>query len=323
MSRDDAFTVGPDVTRTANDMPQAPLSKGTGRPCETRRMRTSARTLAAVLSTVAVLSACSTDDDEVAIATTAAMVETSAATTTATSTTLAPATTEAPTTAEAPATTEAPVITEAPTTTVDPNAALVAKFVRLYTADRNGEARALTAPGSPAFTYLDGVFALGQGVDGIAPWDNATDNGDGSFTFRLGPDSLTLGGFVLADGLITDLERQGIPISRTVIASGAAFEAAGVSGTVHSFRYFDGNFQVIVTTVNNGVDEAEVRFDDYVTGGRQFNNVFGNSIRPTVTNTVLTVFEGAPAGEGTLYGNIWIGNVSEQEIQLPVPPIGL
>ncbi len=107
-----------------------------------------------------------------------------------------------------------------------------------------------------------------------------------------------------------------------MIASGASSEAGGVPGTVHSFRYFDGNLQVLVTTVNSSADEAELSFGDCVTAGRQYTNIFSNTIRPGVTNTAVAEFEAVPPGKGVLYGNIWIGSSSELEVELPVPAIG-
>jgi hypothetical protein len=231
-------------------------------------------------------------------------------------------TTAAPTTTtEAPTTTTTTITTAAPTTTEpDPAADAIAAFTDAFeSSDRAG--LSLLAPGSPAFVYYEGVVLINE-TDPI-PVTNVTVDGD-TITVDQG---LTLSEFVFdADGLITDFNRNDVPVSRTVVASGAVFEGddegRGIVGTVHSFRYFDGDLQVLVTTVNNSQVEGELRFEDYVSEGRQFSNVFGNSVYPTVTSTVQNAFENVPASGGTLYGHIWADGHGVEEPTLDVPPLG-
>lgn len=180
---------------------------------------------------------------------------------------------------------------------------------------------ALLAPGSPAFTYFEGYVLVAESF----PEQYVVNVDGGTMTFDNG--AATLSDFVLdASGRITDFTFNGVPISRSVASSGAQFagidEGSGITGTVHSFRYFDGGLQVIVTTANNSSVEGEVRFEDYVSDGRQFTNFFGNAVRPTVTQTVINSFEDVPAVGGTLYGHVWADHIGLVEIELSVPPLG-
>ena len=240
-------------------------------------------------------------------------------------TTVAPtgpvASTTAPTTTAAPAPTDAPTTTEAETTTtsVDPGAALVEEFVDLLAAEKMGDALALAVPDSGLAVYLSAAQLF---VDQVGAQQGVVSGGDGTYTVRWEDQQLTFSDFVIESGLIADMARDGAPLSTTVAASGATYEARGITGTVHSFRYFDGNLQVVVTAVNNSDDEGYLGFGDYVTGGREFTNVFSCSIRPTVTSTYIVAFEDVPPGAGTLYGNLWYGNGSELEVTLDVPALG-
>ncbi|MGE0308255.1 MAG: hypothetical protein AB7Q27_21140 [Acidimicrobiia bacterium] len=234
-------------------------------------------------------------------------------------TTAAPTTAVAPTTTEAPTTSDAVTTSEAPTTTVDAaSASIEALGQALKTSDPAG--LALFAPGSPAFVYYEALVLMTE----TDPQTVSTTVANGTISFSGGP---TLSDFVFdAQGLITDMSRNDVPMSRTVAASGAVFEGQdegqGIVGTVHSFRMFDGNLQVVVTTVNNSQVEGELSFSDYVSEGREFSNVFSNSVRPTVTSTALNIFEGVPTSGGTLYGFIWADGIGVTEPSLAVPPLG-
>jgi hypothetical protein len=233
--------------------------------------------------------------------------------------------------AETPTTTTAETITatdNAPTTTesappdVDPSSDPIAAFAdALETGDRAG--LALLAPGSAAYVYYEAVVLLSETNPGLPPSVNTAGDGTISF-FRGGP---TLSDFTFDDaGLITDFTRNGTPMSTSVAASGEVFEGvdegAGIVGTVHSFRYFDGDLQVVVTTVNDSQVEGELYFGGYVSEGGAFVNGFSNPVRPSATSTVINTFRSVPGGGGVLEGAIRADGIDVAEATLDVPPLG-
>lgn len=268
---------------------------------------------ALLILVVLALAACGGSDDA---ATTTESATEPVATTTAPTATAALATT---TTAAATTTPEAPTTTEASTTAVDPSTDIIERFINHFAAQDFAEALALVVPGSGVAVYLGSTQLL---VDEISAPDGVIMGGDGTYRIRWGDQLITFSDFVIEGGLIADMSREGATLSTTVAASGATYEAQGITGTVHSFRYFDGDLQVVVTTVNNSDDEGYLGFIDYVTGGRQFSNVFSYSVRPTVTSTYMVTFEDVPSGAGTLYGNVIYGNISELDVVIDVPALG-
>lgn len=183
------------------------------------------------------------------------------------------------------------------------------------------EGLAMSAVGSPAYVYLDSVRLIA--ANGLFEPANFSVSGD----TLVQTGGTTLSNLVLdAQGLIVGLSRQGRPVSETVfpiyqVVEGTD-EGAGVTGTIHSVRYFDGNLQFVTLTENHSNVEAYISVDEYVSAGQQLTNVFASPVRPTIVNANLDIFEGAPEDGGTGYGHIWADGIGVVEFEVAVPPAG-
>lgn len=180
-------------------------------------------------------------------------------------------------------------------------------------------ARSLTAPGSPAFVFADGLALLNDPVT-VQPAN------DGQYVVGLDVGSLqavpvVLSTFVLTEGLIADLLLDGKPLAEIIIASGETYEDGGITSTIHSFRYFGSALQVVITTTNNGDQDGGLNFTRYVTGGQQYYNGFAEDVYPTVTLTWVNRFIDVPPGPGTLYGAVYVGSLG-RKLEVAVPDIG-
>ena len=186
------------------------------------------------------------------------------------------------------------------------------------------EGLGISAEGSPAYVYLDSARLIAaNNALGLFEPANFSVRGH-TLVETSGP---TLSNLVLdAQGLIVDLSREGRPVSETVfpiyqVVEGTD-EGAGVRGTIHSVRYFDGNLQFVTLTENHSNVDAYISVDEYVSAGRQLTNIYGNPARPTVVNANIDVFEGVPEDGGTGYGHIWADGIGVVVFEVAVPPAG-
>ena len=183
----------------------------------------------------------------------------------------------------------------------------------------------IAAVGSPAYVYLDSLRLI-DNHDALDLYPAGADlrvEGDA----LVSSDGPTLDQVVVdSEGLIVDLNRNGTPVSETVFPIGQVIEGIdegeGVTGTIHSVRYFDGNLQFVTLTENNGTVEANISVDEYVSAGQQLSNVFANPVRPTIVSANIDVFEGAPEDGGTGYGHLWADGIGVVEFEVIVPPAG-
>jgi hypothetical protein len=118
-----------------------------------------------------------------------------------------------------------------------------------------------------------------------------------------------------------------VAISRTVYPIGSIVEGVdegeGVTGIVHSVRYFDGNLQVVTLTANNGDVDAVLTADEFIGENRQIVGVFPETLlRPGITGATVDIFEDAPTSGGTLYGNLWADGIGVTEWTVDVPALG-
>lgn len=202
---------------------------------------------------------------------------------------------------------------QATTTTEDENVG--AEWGALFAANDRG-ALDLTVPGSPAYLYTEGTQLLAESTTPAPDPETATVNGD-----SVSIAGVVFGDFVVQDGKIADLSRNEKPISGSVApGDGTVYEAGGISGRIHSIRYFDGNLQFLITTTNSGPSKGWVQVTEYAAEGKQYANVFGNELLPVVTSTYMDAFEEAPAG-GVGYGIVWVDGTGQKEFQVQVPPL--
>jgi hypothetical protein len=199
-----------------------------------------------------------------------------------------------------------------------PEDVAAAKFAQLLnTADAAG-AVALTEPGSPAHLYAEGVALLADGRYASLSSEK-----------RAAP---TLSAFVLApDGLITSLSRNGVSHDKIIApGDGHVFTAepgeydswkGSVVATVHSFRLFDGQLQIVMTNTNHATAEGGLSFTDYAANGKGYNGMCCGMALPNTTETSMSGFDGAPGG-GTAQGRCYVSGSSNGIIELAVPAIG-
>ena len=138
--------------------------------------------------------------------------------------------------------------------------------------------------------------------------------------------ALELGRFRVKKGLISNFSRQGEPMTKTVLGSGATFEGtgagAGITGTVHSIRYLDGNLEVVVTTKNEGLVPGRLVLDAYRRDGvRYLPEGRPAPVAPGDTATSLVVFDdvAAPGDDGTLVGRVLARRRTVAPVRLAVP----
>lgn len=292
-----------------------------------------ARRTSACLAMVVALVACGGDgDDENAAtsvaaspSTTSLSAETAAGSgTTEAHETVTSASTE-PATTVAPATT----VTTAPPTTVDRPTQVIELLAEFQeTGDPAG--LALFAPLSPAAIYYDGVVLLEQFGEQFPP-TSATPVDDGGFRITdSAGGSVVLDDFKFDDaGLITDLSRDGVPVSQTVVGIGQTYNITGLAGTIHSARHFDGELRIVMKVESSSSFDAAFYLDSYVVDGRQLSPIptssLSNTIRPGVTAAYIFAVEGAGLG-GTAYGqlsNLADGSDFEYvEIETAIPAPG-
>jgi hypothetical protein len=193
-----------------------------------------------------------------------------------------------------------------------------AKFAQLLNTGDTTGAMAMTEPGSLAHLYAEGVALLADGRYASLSSEK-----------RAAP---KLSAFVLApDGLITSLARNGLPLDKTIApGDGHVFTAepghydswtGSVDATVHSFRLFDGQLQIVMTNTNHATAEGGLSFTDYAANGKGFSGLCCGNALPNTTETSLSAFDGAPSG-GTAQGRFFVSGSANGTIELAVPAIG-
>jgi hypothetical protein len=193
------------------------------------------------------------------------------------------------------------------------------------TGDRAG--LALFSPLSPAYFYYEGLVILAEHGDPLEPSRTTPVTGG----FRISPpggSTITLDNFTFdAAGLITDFNRNGTPVSDTVVGLGYSVEAGELTGLVHSARLFDGNLQVIMQTTNASTEDSSFYVDSYVQAdGRQLEAIptssLSNTIRPGATVAYIYLVENTSLG-GTLHGQLGWGTehfvYADVEVRVPAP----
>ncbi len=223
--------------------------------------------------------------------------------------------------ADTPATTEATKTvsdTSETTTSTAPAESVMEKWAAAF---RVGDRAALdyTVPGSAAYLYTEGVVLLTEsGTGGEATPTQDVDTTQGTVTF----DGTALADFVLDGDRIADVSRNGVPLSSVISpGDGTLYETDGVSGHVHSIRYFDGNTQFLMTTSVSGTKPGSVSVREYSADGKQYSNIYAKEVLPGITVSYLDVFEGAPPG-GTGYGYVWVGGGGDKDFTLQAPLLG-
>ncbi len=180
----------------------------------------------------------------------------------------------------------------------------------------------LFAPNSAAFVYFQGLFLLTE-FDALGMHSGTSSVAVSGNTVVVVDDGLTFDNVQLdAEGLVVDLNRNGVPLSNLVYPIGQIVEAEGVTGTIHSIRYFDGSLQVLTLIENNGTAEAHISSEEFISEGQHLVNLFVSPAGPTVVNANLDVFDAASTTGGTIYGQLWVGNTGVVEFEIPVPPLG-
>ena len=189
--------------------------------------------------------------------------------------------------------------TPTPTPYVDAGQAAWDKLHAAIDAGDTATAATLTAPGSAAAIYSNTASALAFSNPSTATSAAAS--------------NVKLGGPITVDpaGLITDLTRNGTPVSQlvagpsgeTLVANPETVEFGNFTGEatakVTGYRWFDGNLQIIFDVTNNTDGKVYVQGSSYVSGGRQFDvDGDGSFTAPGVTRTVMLKVTGVPVGQG-------------------------
>jgi hypothetical protein len=219
-------------------------------------------------------------------------------------------------------TTPASTPAAAPTPDVDAAQAAWEKLDAAIAAGDTATASALTAPGSAAAIYANTTASLVFSNPSTAtPASSST---------------VRLGGPVTVDpaGLITDLTRNGTPVSQLV--AGPSGEILTVNpGTVDygnftgeatakvlGYRWFDGSLQIIFDVTNNSDGSVYVQGSSYISGGRQFEvSGDGSFTAPGVTRSTMLTVRNAPVGQGgTLNAQINV-NFMGKDQPLSIPSI--
>jgi hypothetical protein len=190
----------------------------------------------------------------------------------------------------------------APTPDVDAGQAAWEKLDVAISTGNIATATALTAPGSAAAIYATTAAAVAH-ANPSQPNPRTDANGN----------VVKLGGPITVDpaGLITDLTRNGIPVSQSI--AGPSGEALSVDANtrdystftgsatakVLGYRWFDGNLQIIFDVTNSSDGKVYVQGSSYVSGGQQFDVTSdGTFTAPGVTRASMLIVKGVPAGQG-------------------------
>jgi hypothetical protein len=218
------------------------------------------------------------------------------------------------------------VADERSSTTVDPVEDIGEEFAKAFAA-YDSRALELVAPGSVAYLYTDGAFQLQHASHATVGTATAASAGG----WQLSDGGPRLSDFVVVEGKIADLSRNGVPLSKTVVpGDGQKWTSVpnewsdwtgSVTGWIHSIRYFDGNVQLLTITQNDSdLTNTSLDFFDYAAGGQQYSSGGSDSALPGITLASLNVFEDAPPG-GTAYGQL--SNTSgDVDPVVTVPPLG-
>lgn len=199
-------------------------------------------------------------------------------------------------------------------------------------------AKDLTVPGTPLYLYAETAGEIAATNPGQSAPARATKSGSG---WNVGG-SVNLTDFVMdPSGLIADLSRNGVPVSRIVApGDGTVYTRTAtesyetftgqVDFTVKAFRLFGDDLQVVIAVDNQSSADAFVGFDSYVANGVQYPQGFnaygadaGAPTKPTVRRTALLVVTGAPSG-GLLTAKPVVDSFSSQDsdIRVTVPNLG-
>ncbi len=239
--------------------------------------------------------------------------------------------TPAPTPAPAPAASSAATVPAPPVARPAPVPAAVAESFANKIAQGESDSASLAVPGSMAHLYADGVALLFRGDPTLYKTVAAPMPGGG---WDIGG-GIRLSDFVVTrDGLIQTFSRNGISIDKLVApGDGTTYTATPTTDRddwsgrlqvrIHSFRFLDGDLQILVTNENQTTAPGGLTFSTYTVAGQQYPGTCCDAAPPGTTTTGLSEFRNVAGGGGTATATVMVNRASATDaVKVDVPALG-
>ena len=96
-----------------------------------------------------------------------------------------------------------------------------------------------------------------------------------------------------------------------------------MTAKIHSFRFLDGQLQILVTNENQTTAQGGLNFSTYTIAGQQYPGSCCNAASPGVTNTEVSEFANVPGGGGTAAATLTVDqSAAGDDIAVDVPALG-
>lgn len=189
----------------------------------------------------------------------------------------------------------------------------------------------LAVLGTMAYLYADGVAQLFAGDPSLYKAAATPVSGGG---WDIGGGTVLSDFGVTPEGLVQTFSRNGISVDKLVApGDGTVYTATPTTGDqrwsgqltakVHSFRFLDGELQILVTNENQTTAQGGLSFSTYRVAGEQYQGSCCEVALPGVTRTGVWKFPNVPGGGGMAAAGLTVDQSGASDnIEVDVPALG-